>query len=66
MSVSTKKLIGTIVLLVGLSIYLLFTLSLGQLVVPRVWYWELPYYGVMGIIWVFPTRQLLYWMHREN
>lgn len=66
MTVSSKKLIGAIVLIVGLSAYIVFTLSLGLLLIPNVWYAELPYYAFMGIIWVFPTKYLLYWMHREN
>ena len=65
MSVSTKKLIGTIILLVCLGIYAMFCLIIGIALIPHVWWAELPYYAFVGIVWAFPAKYLIVWMSSE-
>ncbi len=60
-----KKLVGSLFLLVALSIYALICVIIGASFIPHVWYVELPYYIVAGIAWAFPTKYLIVWMNRE-
>lgn len=66
MSVSTKKLIGTIILLIGLAIYSLICLIIGIGFIPHIWWAELPYYAFVGIAWAFPAKYLIAWMLRPT
>ena len=64
MSVSTKKLIGTVILLVGLAIYAFICMIIGVTIVPRIKWVELLYYAFVGIAWAFPAKYLIIWMLR--
>ncbi|TNE37203.1 MAG: DUF2842 domain-containing protein [Alphaproteobacteria bacterium] len=64
MSVSTKKLIGTIVLLVGLVIYAFLCMIIAVTIVPPIKWVELAYYAFVGVAWAFPCKYLIIWMLR--
>lgn len=64
MSVSTKKLIGTIILLVGLAIYAFLCMIIAVSIVPPIKWVELAYYAFVGVAWAFPTKYLIIWMLR--
>jgi len=66
LTVRTKKLIGTIVMLVWLPIYVLFAMEIGVRVLPHAhWAVEFLYYAIAGTLWIVPIGLMLPWMHRE-
>lgn len=60
-----KKLIGGIVLVVGVSIYALIVMFVGQLKLadagPAL---QLAYFAFFGLIWIIPAGLLIRWMER--
>jgi hypothetical protein len=46
---------------VGLLLYLLLVLWIGDWVQGLHWTLQVPYYVVAGFVWVFPIRSLIYW-----
>lgn len=66
MNTRVKKFIGTIVMLVWLSIYALAAMGVAVLVLPHAaWYVSLLYYALAGLLWIIPIGLMLPWMHRE-
>jgi hypothetical protein len=62
----TKKLIGTIVILVWVPIYALIAMRVGISVLPGTHpVVELLYYAVAGTVWIIPIGLMLPWMSRE-
>lgn len=62
----TKKLIGTVVLLVWLVAYSLLAMRIGVMVLPHAnGPGTLVYYLLAGTVWIVPVGLLLPWMHRE-
>ncbi|MGI0017704.1 MAG: DUF2842 domain-containing protein [Nitrosotalea sp.] len=63
---STKKLIGTIVILLWVPVYALLAMRVGISVLtganPFV---ELIYYAIAGTAWIIPIGLMLPWMSRE-
>jgi len=67
MSPRTKKLIGTLGLLLWLLIYVGIMTVVAMAVLPRAhWTVELLFYAIAGMAWIFPVGFLLPWMHREK
>jgi hypothetical protein len=67
MTPHSKKLIGTIVILVWLPLYALIAMSVGVRVLPHaVWFAIFLYYALAGTLWVIPVGLMLPWMHREG
>jgi hypothetical protein len=63
---STKKLIGTIVILVWLPIYALVAMRIGVSLLPGANpLVELLYYAIAGTAWIVPIGLLIPWMSRE-
>ncbi|MFC7551066.1 DUF2842 domain-containing protein [Pseudoroseomonas wenyumeiae] len=54
---SIALLIGSI----GLLLYLVLVLWIGDWVQGLHWALQVPYFVVTGFIWVFPIRSLIYW-----
>jgi hypothetical protein len=66
LSPRTKKLIGTIVLLVWLPLYALVAMRVGLAVLPEAGsFLTLVYYAPAGTVWILPVGLMLPWMHRE-
>ena len=66
MNPRTKKLIGTLVILVWLPIYALTAMGVGVHVLPHAaWYVTLLYYALAGTLWIIPVGLMLPWMHRQ-
>ena len=67
MSPRTKKLLGTLVMLIWLPVYALIAMGVGVHVLPHAaWYTTLLYYALAGTLWIFPIGLMLPWMHRES
>jgi hypothetical protein len=68
MTQRTRKLFGTIALLLLVSVYAL--LAVGVAVVLQVWnvgkLTELSYYVVAGLLWTLPAAWLISWMQRPD
>ena len=62
----TKKLIGTIVILIWVPIYALLAMRLGISILPGANpFVELLYYAIAGTAWIIPIGLMLPWMSRE-
>ncbi len=67
MKQSNRKLLGTIVLFVFLSVYALLAMFVAvALQVNASRLVELAYYVVAGLIWVIPAAGIISWMSKED
>lgn len=63
---STKKLIGTILILIWVPIYALIAMRIAVSVLPGANpVVELLYYAIAGTAWIIPIGLLIPWMTRE-
>lgn len=62
MPIRLRKLLGSAILVLGLTIYVLCAMRLGVAIIPEHWAAQLAYSIVAGVAWVFPVRRLLFWM----
>ncbi len=60
---STKKLIGTILLLPFLLIYAGVVVTISDYV-PNHWAVQLVFYIFAGTVWAFPLKPVMLWMNR--
>lgn len=61
----TKKLIGTVVILLWVPVYALVAMRVGISVLPEASPWvELLYYAIAGTAWIIPIGLMLPWMSR--
>lgn len=51
---------------IGLLLYLILVLWIGDWVQGLHWAVQLPYYVLAGFVWVFPIRALIYWALRPR
>ncbi len=66
MSAHRKKLIGTLVTLVWLTIYSLLAMGVGAHLLPHAnGLVTFLYYLLAGTVWIIPVGLLLPWMYRE-
>jgi hypothetical protein len=66
LSPRTKKLIGTIAMIVWLPVYALAAMRVGVAVLPNAGaFLTLAYYAIAGTLWIVPVGLMLPWMHRE-
>ena len=66
MPVRVKKLIGTIVLILLVTIYAVFATAFASLYLKQSSGWvHLLYFLVTGLLWVIPAMFLIRWMERE-
>jgi uncharacterized protein DUF2842 len=67
MATRTRKLIGTVVLLVFLAIYALLAVAIGAGRITLVSHWaQLAYFVAAGLLWVIPAGLLIRWMQRPD
>jgi hypothetical protein len=57
--------VATIAGLVGFTAYVVLVVTLADLVAPLHWAIQAAYFVVVGTIWVFPVRTLMYWAARK-
>jgi len=66
MSTRVKKLIGSIVLVVGVAVYAFLVMIIGQVRLaqagPAV---QLAFFAFFGLIWILPAGLLIRWMERK-
>lgn len=63
---STKKLIGTVVILIWVPIYALLAMRIAVSVLPGANpVIELLYYAIAGTAWIIPIGLMIPWMTRE-
>lgn len=62
-----KKLVGGIVLVVGVTVYALIVMMVGQIKLaqsgPVI---QLAFFAVFGIVWIVPAGLLIRWMERVD
>jgi hypothetical protein len=62
-----RKLVGTIVLVVFVSVYALTVMTLAAARLPGTSAWtQLAFFLVAGLLWVIPAAGLIYWMQRSE
>jgi uncharacterized protein DUF2842 len=67
MTARTRKLIGTVVLLVFLALYAFAAAAIGASRVTLAPHWaQLAYFVAAGLAWVVPAALLIRWMHRPD
>ncbi len=67
MSIRTRKLIGTVALLVLVSVWGLFAMALAQSVLTNInGFVAAIYYAVAGLGWVLPAMPLISWMSKPD
>lgn len=59
-----RKLLGYILGLLGLVIYIILVLRLGDAILPRQVVVEMIYYTVTGIGWIFPVMGIIRWWYK--
>ena len=67
LGIRTRKLIGTIVLLIGLTLYAFLVMTIavsGHL--PEGGFVQFVYYLAAGVVWEFPAKYLIVWMVRPD
>jgi hypothetical protein len=66
MTPRTKKLIGTVLILIWLALYALVAMSVGVRVLPHASALTVfMFYLLAGTFWAIPVGLLFPWMHRE-
>ena len=67
MSARTRKLIGTVVLLIFLSLYVWGAVEIGagRITLASPWV-QLAYFVTAGLLWVIPAGLLIAWMQRPD
>lgn len=63
MSPRLRKLIGMIGILAFLAAYVAGVTTIGDYI-PKLWWVEVIYYGVAGVLWGVPLFPLIAWMSR--
>ena len=67
MTIRTRKLIGTVVLLLLVAVWGLFAMALAQSVLTNInGFVAAIYYIVAGLGWVLPAMPLISWMSRPD
>jgi hypothetical protein len=63
MSARVRKLIGMVAILAFLAAYVAVVTTVGDHI-PQRWFFEVPYYGLAGVLWGVPLLPLIGWMNR--
>ena len=66
LSLSTRKLIGLVVLLVYMFLYAMLAMTIAVYRLPDNTAAEVVYYLTAGILWAIPARYLLQWMQTPD
>lgn len=67
MSLRLKKLVGTIIILLWLTVYVFFAAGFGRMILPHAaWYAAFLYYAIAGTAWIVPIGLMFPWMMRES
>ena len=62
-----RKLIGTIVLVLFVTIYALSAMTIAAAKLPGTSGWvQLGFYAIAGLAWVIPAAALVYWMQKPD
>lgn len=65
MSTRLKKLIGAVVLVVGVCVYALIVMAVGQIKLAQSGpMTQLAFFAFFGLIWIVPAAWLIRWMER--
>lgn len=66
MTMRTRKFIGTIIFILGMTIYALLAMVFADIVTDRHWLVQLAFFTVAGLVWVPPAGLLITWMQRPD
>jgi predicted membrane channel-forming protein YqfA (hemolysin III family) len=59
---SKRRLLGTFILIFGLTVYCFAVAILADVLGPKPWWADILLFVVAGVAWVFPCKPLLRWM----
>ena len=60
-----RKAVGSLLILVFLGAYVWAALAIGEHV-PKLWYVQLVYFLLVGVVWGVPLIPLMRWMNRKG
>ncbi len=68
MNIRMRKLVGTVLLMVMITIYALIAMLVAVALEVNTTskYVELAYYAIAGLLWVVPAAVIIKWMSRED
>jgi len=66
MSGRTRKLIGMIVLILGLFAYIALVVTVATTWLPGHWAVQLAFYAVAGVAWAVPLKPFMAWMNQGD
>jgi len=68
MTMRTRKLVGTILLMVMITIYALLAMVVAMILEVNTTskLVELVYYAVAGLLWVLPAAWIIWWMSQDD
>lgn len=67
MSLTVRKLIGTVLIVILVIVYALVTTTIAAAkLADAAWWVHLTYFFFTGILWVLPAMWLISWMSREK
>jgi hypothetical protein len=62
-----RKLIGTLVLVVFVTLYALTAMTIAAAKLPGTsWFVQLLYFAIAGLLWIVPAAPLITWMQRPG
>ena len=62
-----RKLIGSVILVVFVSLYALTAMTIAAAKLPgTAWWVQLAYFALAGLLWTIPAAPLIKWMQRPN
>jgi hypothetical protein len=64
MTQRSRKLVGMIALLAGLTAYVAVVVTVATSWLPDHWAVQLVFYAVAGVAWALPLKPLMAWMNR--
>jgi len=67
MTQSTRKLIGTVLVLISIPVYAAIVMWLYMgLLEGQAWYVLIPFFAVTGVGWFFPATWIIRWMSKPD
>ena len=61
-----KRTAAYLIIALGLVIYVMVVISIGAAILPEHWAPQLLFYGITGIVWIFPTMWLITFFHNRK
>lgn len=61
-----RKLIGTVVIIIGLLFYIVAMMEIGTRLINTPWWVQAVFYCVAGVAWALPLRPVMAWIQQPS